>query len=231
MSSYASRISDKLLLSERFILRLTACHATRRMGEMRFDEARHLEYQLGPAPPRPGRAAPARASSPDVLCLQETKVINDLFPAEASRKLGYVHQAIHGQKGYHGVAMLSKCPSTETDASGFLRQAPIAATSGVTLRKRSRTAQFLCAGGRRHSRSRAQSQIRAQARFPARDGGVLRKAGRQERCARDPGRRSECGAARERCLESQATSRCRQPHAGRDRIFWAKRRRRSTGST
>ncbi|HUO94175.1 MAG TPA: exodeoxyribonuclease III [Rhizomicrobium sp.] len=51
---------------------------------------------------------------PDVLCLQETKVVNDLFPAEGFRNLGYVHQAIHGQKGYHGVAILSKRPFTET---------------------------------------------------------------------------------------------------------------------
>ena len=78
---------------------------------MRFDEARHLEYQLGPAAARPGAEAPEEAKQPDVLCLQETKVINDLFPAEAFKKLGYVHQAIHGQKGYHGVAMLSACRS------------------------------------------------------------------------------------------------------------------------
>ena len=57
-----------------------------------------------------------RREQPDVLCLQETKVVNDLFPAEAFRQLGYVHQAIHGQKGYHGVAILSKRPFTEKDS-------------------------------------------------------------------------------------------------------------------
>lgn len=50
------------------------------------------------------------AHSPDVLCLQETKVIDELFPAKAFRKAGYVHQAIRGQKGYHGVAILSRLP-------------------------------------------------------------------------------------------------------------------------
>ncbi|HLY06280.1 MAG TPA: exodeoxyribonuclease III [Rhizomicrobium sp.] len=50
------------------------------------------------------------AHQPDVLCLQETKVVDDLFPAAALRKIGYVHQAIRGQKGYHGVAILSRLP-------------------------------------------------------------------------------------------------------------------------
>src|SRR6185295_4827558 len=56
---------------------------------------------------------------PDAIALQETKVINDLFPAGAFAKLGYVHQAIHGQKGYHGVAVLSRLPFRETAPSSF----------------------------------------------------------------------------------------------------------------
>ena len=36
---------------------------------------------------------------PDVVCLQETKVRDDDFPATPWRNLGYVHQIIHGQKG------------------------------------------------------------------------------------------------------------------------------------
>jgi exodeoxyribonuclease-3 len=60
---------------------------------------------------------------PDVLCLQETKVINDLFPADALKKLGYVHQAIHGQKGYHGVAILSKKPFKTTNSFRFCENA------------------------------------------------------------------------------------------------------------
>lgn len=51
-----------------------------------------------------------KKEQPDVLCLQETKVVNDLFPREALAKLGYAHHAIHGQKGYHGVATLSRIP-------------------------------------------------------------------------------------------------------------------------
>ncbi|HEY1961034.1 MAG TPA: exodeoxyribonuclease III [Rhizomicrobium sp.] len=60
-----------------------------------------------------------RTHQPDVLCLQETKVINDLFPAKRLKQLGYVHQAINGQKGYHGVAVLSRLPFARVDTRSF----------------------------------------------------------------------------------------------------------------
>lgn len=47
---------------------------------------------------------------PDILCLQETKVTNDLFPKNLGASLGYSHQLIHGQKSYNGIAILSKVP-------------------------------------------------------------------------------------------------------------------------
>jgi exodeoxyribonuclease-3 len=47
---------------------------------------------------------------PDVICLQEIKVANELFPRQQIADLGYPHQAVHGQAGYHGVAVLSKRP-------------------------------------------------------------------------------------------------------------------------
>jgi len=46
--------------------------------------------------------------APDVLCLQEIKCQAHQFPAKALAELGYVHQAVHGQKGYHGVATVSR---------------------------------------------------------------------------------------------------------------------------
>jgi len=73
-----------------------------------------------------------RDEEPDVLCLQETKVLNELFPAEAFRKLGYHHQAIHGQKAYHGVAVLAKKPFRETGVQDFCREGH-ARHMGVTL--------------------------------------------------------------------------------------------------
>lgn len=48
--------------------------------------------------------------SPDVICLQETKVEDDLFPREAVAAAGYPHQAIFGMRAYHGVAIISKVP-------------------------------------------------------------------------------------------------------------------------
>jgi exodeoxyribonuclease-3 len=48
--------------------------------------------------------------APDVLCLQEIKVADELFPADMFNEHGYVHQAVYGQKAYHGVAILSRVP-------------------------------------------------------------------------------------------------------------------------
>ena len=50
-----------------------------------------------------------REESPDVACLQEIKCVDEKFPAEAFESLGY-NVAVHGQKTYNGVAMLSKSP-------------------------------------------------------------------------------------------------------------------------
>jgi exodeoxyribonuclease-3 len=48
--------------------------------------------------------------APDVLCLQETKTPDALFPHEAFRALGYGEMLVHGMKGYNGVAILSRLP-------------------------------------------------------------------------------------------------------------------------
>lgn len=45
---------------------------------------------------------------PDVLCLQETKVVDEDFPAASLHALGYRHQLLHGQKSYNGVAIVSR---------------------------------------------------------------------------------------------------------------------------
>ena len=56
---------------------------------------------------------------PDILCLQETKVINDLFPLAPLKAMGYEHIIIHGQKGYHGVAIASRIPLVEDRRQDF----------------------------------------------------------------------------------------------------------------
>ncbi|MEL6752120.1 MAG: exodeoxyribonuclease III [Pseudomonadota bacterium] len=57
---------------------------------------------------------------PDVLCLQEIKCVNDAFPAKALKKAGYEHHAVHGQKGYHGVAIVSKHPLREIASTDYV---------------------------------------------------------------------------------------------------------------
>jgi exodeoxyribonuclease-3 len=52
----------------------------------------------------------ANIADPDVICLQETKTVDAQFPSEAIHEMGYIHQAIYGQKTYNGVAILSKTP-------------------------------------------------------------------------------------------------------------------------
>ena len=47
-------------------------------------------------------------ANPDIICLQETKVMDELFPMEAVQALGYPYVARRGMKSYNGVAILSK---------------------------------------------------------------------------------------------------------------------------
>ena len=50
-----------------------------------------------------------REAEPDVACLQEIKCVDEKFPALAFEGLGY-NVAVHGQKSYNGVALLSRHP-------------------------------------------------------------------------------------------------------------------------
>jgi exodeoxyribonuclease-3 len=53
-----------------------------------------------------------KGSTPDIVCLQETKCVDEAFPREAFESLGY-NVAVHGQKAFNGVALLSKLPFDE----------------------------------------------------------------------------------------------------------------------
>ena len=48
-------------------------------------------------------------AAPDVVCLQEIKSVDEGFPAQMFRDMGY-HVETHGQKGFNGVALLSRLP-------------------------------------------------------------------------------------------------------------------------
>ncbi|MEM1237984.1 MAG: exodeoxyribonuclease III [Pseudomonadota bacterium] len=57
-----------------------------------------------------------KAEAPDVLCLQECKSPVDKIPTEVFEAQGYAHMVARGQKGYNGVAILSKLPLEEVSA-------------------------------------------------------------------------------------------------------------------
>lgn len=59
----------------------------------------------------------------DVVCIQETKTTDALFPSDAITELGYPHQAIYGQKSYNGVAIISRHPITDV-TNGFILGEP-----------------------------------------------------------------------------------------------------------
>ena len=54
-----------------------------------------------------------KSEKPDILCLQETKVIDKDFPLSPFEEIGY-NVKIQGQKSYNGVATLSKYLVEET---------------------------------------------------------------------------------------------------------------------
>ncbi len=57
--------------------------------------------------------------NPDVLCLQEIKCMEDQFPLEAVKEMGFSHVEIQGQKAYHGVATLSRLPMKRLECIDF----------------------------------------------------------------------------------------------------------------
>lgn len=79
-----------------------------------------------------------RDEAPDVLCLQECKSPVDKIPTEGFAALGYTHMVARGQKGYNGVAILSKLPIEEAGAEdhanlGHARHIAGRLENGVTI--------------------------------------------------------------------------------------------------
>jgi len=78
-------------------------------------------------------------AKPDVVCLQEIKCVDEAFPRAAIEGAGY-HVAVHGQKTYNGVAILSRLPledvtprlpgDDEDDHARFI-EAVVSAPSGA----------------------------------------------------------------------------------------------------
>ena len=60
-----------------------------------------------------------REEGPDVLCLQECKSPVEKIPSELFERLGYGHIVARGQKGYNGVAIVSKHPLEDAGHRDF----------------------------------------------------------------------------------------------------------------
>ena len=63
-----------------------------------------------------------QSHQPDLLCLQETKVADPLFPQTAFESIGY-RVSFHGQKSYNGVALISRTPLDDVRC-GFIGELP-----------------------------------------------------------------------------------------------------------
>ncbi len=76
--------------------------------------------------------------APDILCLQECKSPVDLIPTQGLAELGYRHIVARGQKGYNGVAILSKLPIEDVGdrdlaSLGHARHVAARLENGVTI--------------------------------------------------------------------------------------------------
>jgi exodeoxyribonuclease-3 len=76
--------------------------------------------------------------APDILCLQETKVVNGTFPEGLFRRHGYNHQMLNGQPMHHGVAIVSKIPMRDDDrldwqANGEARHIGVRLDNGLRI--------------------------------------------------------------------------------------------------
>ncbi len=101
---------------------------------------------------------------PDIVCLQETKCVDDAFPRQAFEALGY-NVAIHGQKTFNGVAILSKLPFDEVTpglpGDDTRRSRPLHRSRGLDRAGRAARRQHLSA----QRQSAGHGEIHLQARL------------------------------------------------------------------
>jgi exodeoxyribonuclease-3 len=71
----------------------------------------------------PNIATFVETHAPDVICLQETKCLNEQFPEKAFVQMGLPHLALNGQRGgHHGVAIASRYPIETVKAPDLCRE-------------------------------------------------------------------------------------------------------------
>lgn len=71
-------------------------------------------------------------TSPDILCLQETKSPVEKIPTAGFAELGYQHMVARGEKGYNGVAILSRHPIEDAGAIDFCAKGDARHVAAVT---------------------------------------------------------------------------------------------------
>ncbi len=79
-----------------------------------------------------------RDEAPDILCLQECKSPVDKIPADVFARAGYPHMVARGEKGYNGVAILSRQPLRDAGhidwcGRGDARHVAAALENGITI--------------------------------------------------------------------------------------------------
>ena len=162
-----------------------------------------------------------KAVRPDVLCLQETKCPDDKFPLKRFKRLGYEHIALNGQKGYHGVVVLSRLPFESFNIQKFCGKTDCRHVSAVLgeragLRDPITLHNFYVPAGGDIPDPEVNPKFAHKLVVPRRDARLRKPAAGGIR-ARDPGRRSQRRAARARRLEPQADAARRLAHADRMR--------------
>ena len=162
-----------------------------------------------------------KSAQPDVLCLQETKCPDDAFPMKRFKRLGYEHAALNGQKGYHGVAVVSRVPFERIDVQNFCgkidcRHISVVLGERADLKDQITLHNFYVPAGGDEPDPEINPKFQHKLGFldEMRAHAGLKP---EKSAARDPRGRPQCGAARARRLEPQADDQGGFAHAGRMR--------------
>ncbi len=176
-----------------------------------------------------------KAVRPDVLCLQETKCPDDKFPLKRFRRLGYEHVALNGQKGYHGVVVVSRLPFETTTKQDFCgktdcRHVSVVLGERAGLRDPVSLHNFYVPAGGDIPDPAVNPKFEHKLSFLDEMRG-MREPALQRLRPDDPGRRSQRRAARARRLEPQADAEGGLAHADRMREAHGRADDPATGST
>ena len=126
-----------------------------------------------------------KSARPDVLCLQETKCPDDAFPLKRFKRLGYTHAALNGQKGYHGVAVLSRLPFESFGFENFCgktdcRHISVVLGERAGLKDPITLHNFYVPAGGDEPDPEVNPKFQPQARFPRRDARRTRPCARRQ---------------------------------------------------